>query len=162
MRIVTPILAVATALVLGTAGSGMAQGPPAYGPAITLEQATKVIAGAEAEAKKNNWPVAIVVLDSGGHIVALHRLDNTQFGSVEVARQKAWSAVAYRRPSKAFQDVVAGGGAGLRILGLEGASPIEGGLPLMADGKLVGAIGVSGVTGEQDSQIAAAGVAALK
>jgi glc operon protein GlcG len=162
MRIVTPILAVATALVLGTAGSGMAQGPPAYGPAITLDQATKVIAGAEAEAKKNNWPVAIAVLDSGGHIVALHRLDNTQFGSVEVARQKAWSAVAYRRPSKAFQDAVAGGGAGLRILGLEGASPIEGGLPLMADGKLVGAIGVSGVTAEQDSQIAAAGVAALK
>jgi glc operon protein GlcG len=162
MRIVTPILAVATALVLGTAGSGMAQGPPAYGPAITLDQATKVIAGAEAEAKKNNWPVATVVLGSGGHIVALHRLDNTQFGSVEVARQKAWSAVAFRRPSKAFQDVVAGGGAGLRILGLEGASLIEGGLPLMADGRLVGAIGVSGVTGEQDSQIAAAGVAALK
>ena len=162
MRIVTPILAVATALVLGMAGSGMAQGPPAYGPAITLDQATKVIAGAEAEAKKNNWPVAIVVLDSGGHIVALHRLDNTQFGSVEVARQKAWSAVAYRRPSKVFQDVVAGGGAGLRMLGLEGASLLEGGLPLMADGKLVGAIGVSGVTGEQDSQIAAAGVAALK
>jgi glc operon protein GlcG len=162
MRIVTPILAVATALVLGPAGSGMAQGPPAYGPAITLEQATKVLAGAEAEAKKNNWPVAIVVLDSGGHIVALHRLDNTQFGSVEVARQKAWSAVAFRRPSKVFQDVVASGGAGLRMLGLEGASLIEGGLPLMADGKLVGAIGVSGVTGEQDSQIAAAGVAALK
>ena len=162
MRIVTPILAVATALVLGTAGWSLAQGPPAYGPAITLEQATKVLAGAEAEAKKNNWPVAIVVLDSSGHIVALHRLDNTQFGSVEVARQKAWSAVAFRRPSKVFQDAVSGGPGGVRILALEGASPIEGGLPLMADGKVVGSIGVSGVTGEQDSQIAAAGVAALK
>ncbi len=91
-----------------------------------------------------------------------NRLDNTQFGSVEVARQKAWSAVAYRRPSKVFQDVVAGGGAACACSGLEGASLLEGGLPLMADGKLVGAIEVSGVTGEQDSQIAAAGVAALK
>ncbi len=121
-----------------------------------------MLASAEAEAKKNSWPVAIVVLDSGGHIVALHRLDNTQFGSVEVARQKAWSAVAFRRPTKAFQDGLAGGPGGARILALEGAIPIEGGLPLMVDGKIVGAVGVSGVTGEQDSMIAAAGVAGLK
>ena len=162
MRIITPMLAVATALVLGMPGWGLAQAPPAYGPPITLEQATKVLASAEAEAKKNSWPVAIVVLDSGGHIVALHRLDNTQFGSVEVARQKAWSAVAFRRPTKAFQDALAGGPGGARILALEGATPIEGGLPLTVDGKIVGAVGVSGVTGEQDSMIAAAGVAGLK
>ena len=73
-----------------------------------------------------------------------------------------WSAVAFRRPTKAFQDAVAGGPAGVRVLALEGASPIEGGLPLLVDGKIVGAIGVSGVTGEQDSIVAAAGVAALK
>jgi glc operon protein GlcG len=162
MKRVKLVLALVVAVALGAAGWAGAQGPPAYGPAISLEQALKVLAGAEAEAKKNNWPVAIVVLDSGGNIVALHRLDNTQFGSIEVARQKAWSAVAFRRPTKAFQDVVAGGGAGLRILALEGASPVEGGLPLMLDGKIVGAVGVSGVTGEQDSLIAAAGVAALK
>jgi uncharacterized protein GlcG (DUF336 family) len=150
------------ALVIGAAGWAGAQGPPAYGPAITLEQALKVLAGAEAEAKKNSWPVAIVVLDSGGNLVALHRLDNTQFGSVEVARQKAYSAVAFRRPTKAFQDALAAGGAAVRVLALEGASPIEGGLPLMLDGKVVGAVGVSGVTGDQDSMVAAAGVAALK
>ncbi len=160
MRRVT--LALGLAVAIGAAGWAGAQGPPAYGPPITLEQALKVMGGAEAEAKKNNWPVAVVVLDSGGNIVALHRLDNTQFGSIEVARQKAWSAVAFRRPTKAFQDAVAGGPAGVRILALEGASPIEGGLPLLVDGKIVGAIGVSGVTGEQDSMVAAAGVAALK
>jgi uncharacterized protein GlcG (DUF336 family) len=141
MRRVTLVLALA--LVVGTAGWVGAQGPPAYGPAITLEQALKVLIGAEAEAKKNNWPVAIVVLDSGGNIVALHRLDNTQFGSVEVARQKAWSAVAFRQPTKAFQDALAAGGAAVRLLALEGASPIEGGLPLVVDGKIVGAVGVS-------------------
>jgi uncharacterized protein GlcG (DUF336 family) len=158
----TLVLAILVAVAIGAAGGAGAQGPPAYGPAITLEQAMKVMAGAEAEAKKNNWPVAIVILDSGGNLVALHRLDNTQFGSIEVARQKAWSAVAFRRPTKAFQDGLAGGGAGLRILALEGASPVEGGLPILVDGKVVGAVGVSGVTGEQDSMVAAAGVAALK
>ncbi len=162
MRLITLVLAAATALVLGTAGPGSAQAPPAYGPVITLEQALKVLAGAEAEAKKNNWPMAIAILDSGGQIVALHRLDNTQFGSVEVARQKAWSAAAFRRPTKAFQDTLATGGAANRLLRLEGAVPIEGGLPILVDGKVVGSIGVSGGTGEQDSQVAAAGLAALK
>jgi uncharacterized protein GlcG (DUF336 family) len=149
--------------VLVAAGVADAQGPPpAYGPAITLEVAKKAVAAAEAEAKKNNWPVAIVVLDSSGHIVLLQRLDNTQFGSVEVARQKAHSAVAFRRPTKVFQDGLAGGGAGLRLLGLEGASVVEGGLPIMADGKVIGSIGVSGVTGEQDSIVAKAGADAAK
>ncbi len=148
------------AAVLGVIGWAEAQ--PAYGPSITLEQAKKVMAGAEAEAKKNNWPVVIAILDSGGNIVLLQRLDNTQFGSIEVARQKAWSAVAYRRPSKVWQDVVASGGAGLRILRLEGAAPFDGGLPILVDGRIVGGIGVSGVTGEQDGQIAKAGVDALK
>jgi uncharacterized protein GlcG (DUF336 family) len=162
MKRVKLMVALVVAVALGAAGWAGAQAPPAYGPAITLEQALKVMAGAEAEAKKNNWPVAIVILDAGGNIVAVHRLDNTQFGSIEIARQKAWSAVAFRRPTKAFQDGLAAGGAGLRILALEGASPVEGGLPLLMDGKIVGSVGVSGVTGEQDSQIAAAGVAALK
>lgn len=149
-------------LVTGSAAAQQPAAPPPYGPSITLEQAKKALAGAEAEARKNNWNVVIAIVDGGGNVVAIHRLDNTQFGSVEVARQKAWSAVAYRRPTKAFQDAVAGGGAGLRILRLEGAIPLDGGMPIMIDGKIAGGIGVSGVTGEQDAQIAKAGVEALK
>ena len=98
-----------------------------YGPPISLEQAKKVMAGAEAEAMKNKWNVVITVLDSGGHVVALHRLDGTQLGSIEAARQKAYSAVLYRRPTKVFQDLVAQGGANLRLLSLANASPLEGG-----------------------------------
>ena len=133
-----------------------------YGAPINLEQAKKVVAAAEAEARKNSWNVVIAVLDSGGHLVLLQRLDNTQFASVEVAQQKAYSAVAFRRPTKVFQDGVAAGGEGLRLLKLAGATPVEGGLPLIADGKLVGSIGVSGVTSQQDNQIAKAGAVALK
>jgi glc operon protein GlcG len=149
------------ALVLLGAVSVGAQEPMPYGPSITLEQAKKVMASAEAEAQKNNWFVVIAIVDTGGNLVSLQRLDNTQFGSVEVARQKAWSAAAFRRPTKVFQEAVAGGGANLRILRLEGASPLEGGIPLVVDGQIIGAIGVSGMTGEQDAQIAQAGVDSL-
>jgi uncharacterized protein GlcG (DUF336 family) len=135
--------------------------PPAYGTPITLEQAKKVMAGAEAEAKKNNWNVVITILDSGGNLVMTHRLDGTQFGSIEVAREKAYSAVAFRRPTKVFEDLVGQGGTNLRLLKLSGASPLEGGIPIVADGKLIGAIGVSGVTSQQDAQTARAGIEAL-
>jgi glc operon protein GlcG len=139
-----------------------AQGPPPpYGAAITLDQAKKVLAGAEAEAKKNNWNVVISVVDPGGQLVTMSRLDNTQFGSIEVAREKAYSAVAFRRPTKAFQDAVGQGGENLRILRLSGASPLEGGIPIVVDGKIVGGVGVSGVTSAQDAQIARAGIEAL-
>ena len=136
--------------------------PPAYGAAITLEQAKKVLAAAEAEAKKNNWNVVITVLDSSGQLVTMSRLDNTQFGSVEVAREKAYSAVAFRRPTKVFQDAIGKGGENLRLLGLSGASMLEGGIPIVVDGKIVGGVGVSGVTSAQDAQIAQAGIDALK
>jgi glc operon protein GlcG len=132
-----------------------------YGAPISLEQAKKVIAGAEAEAKKNSWNVVIAVLDSGGHVVMLQRLDGAQLGSIEVAKEKAYSAVLYRRPTKVFQDLVAQGGPNLRLLRLSGANPLEGGIPLIVDGKLIGAVGVSGVTSEQDAQIAQAGAEAL-
>ena len=132
-----------------------------YGAPISLEQAKKVIAGAEAEAKKNSWNVVIAVLDSGGHLVMLQRLDGAQLGSIDVAKEKAYSAVLYRRPTKMFQDLVGQGGANLRLLRLSGASPLEGGIPLIVDGKIIGAVGVSGVTSEQDAQIAAAGAEAL-
>jgi uncharacterized protein GlcG (DUF336 family) len=94
--------------------------------------------------------------------VAFERMDTTQHGSVDVAQEKARTSVAFRRPSKAFQDTIAAGGDGMRMLKLPGALPIEGGLPLMMGGKIVGAIGVSGVTSAQDGQIAAAGSAVLK
>src|SRR6058998_3171127 len=136
--------------------------PPPYGLPITLEQAKKVMVGAEAEAKKNNWNVVIAVLDSGGNIVMVQRMDGAQFGSIEVAREKAYSAVAFRRPTKAFDDALAQGGNNLRILRLPGASPLEGGIPIVVDGKLIGAIGVSGVTSAQDAQIGRAGIDNLK
>ena len=133
-----------------------------YGAPIALADAKKAIVAAQAEAVKNKWNVAIAIVDSGGHLVAFERHDSTQFGSVEVAQEKARTAAAFRRSSKAFQDTVAAGGEGVRILKLPGALPIEGGLPLVMGGRIVGAIGVSGVTSAQDGQIAAAGVAGLK
>lgn len=133
-----------------------------YGAPIPLADAKRVLAAAQAEAVKNKWNVAISIVDAGGHLVAYERMDSTQHGSVLVSQEKAQTAVAFRRSSKAFQDVVAAGGEGLRILRLSGATPIEGGLPLVVGGKIVGAIGVSGVTSAQDGIIAAAGVAALK
>jgi glc operon protein GlcG len=133
-----------------------------YGPAIKLEQAKKVLAAAEKKARENNWNVVISIVDPGGHLVLMQRMDDTQFGSVEIARQKAWTAAAFRRSTKVFQDIVASGGEGLRLLKLEGASPIEGGLPLVHEGKIIGAIGVSGVTSAQDGIIAQAGVESLQ
>jgi len=106
---------------------------------------------------KNNWPMAIVVLDSTGHIVMLQKLDNTQYGSIGVAEDKAHSALDFRRPSKVFEDLVAQGGLNLRLLALHGATPLEGGVPIIVDGKIIGAIGVSGGASSQDGQVAKAG-----
>src|SRR2546426_3644609 len=136
--------------------------PPPYGAPISLDHAKKVMAGAEAEANKNKWNVVIVVLDSGGNLVMLHRMDGAQFGSIDVAKEKAYSAVAFRRPTKAFEDALGQGGVNLRVLRLPGASPLEGGLPIVVDGKLIGAVGVSGVQATQDAQIGRAGIESLK
>ncbi len=133
-----------------------------YGAPIPLADAKKVIAAAQAEATRNKWAVAVAVVDTGGHLVAFERMDTTQFGSVEVALDKARTAVGFRRPSKAFQDGIATGGENLRLLKLSGATPIEGGIPLVVGGRIVGAVGVSGVTSAQDGQIAGAGAAAAK
>ena len=161
MRMEKLLSLIVGAVLVFAAASASAQAPP-YGPPITLEQAKKALAGAEAEAGKNKWNVVITVLDSGGNVVAVHRMDGAQFGSLEVAREKAYSAVAFRRPTKAFEDAVAQGGANLRLLRLTGANPLDGGLPIVADGKIIGGIGVSGMTGQQDAQIARAGLEALK
>lgn len=140
-----------------------AQTPPPYGMPIGLEQAKKVMAAAEAEAKKNNWNVVIAIVDSGGHMVMLQRLENTQYGSINVATEKAQAAVAFRRPTKAFQELIAQGGVHLRLLNLTNtAGVLEGGVPILVDGKIVGAVGVSGVSSNQDAQIAQAGADAVK
>jgi glc operon protein GlcG len=156
-------LAAAAAITALTCIPAVAQqATPPYGTPISLEQAKKVIAAAETEAQKNNWFVVITVVDTGGYVVATHRLDNTQLGSIPVAEEKARTAVLYRRPSKVFEDAVAGGGIGLRVLGLRGATPYEGGVPIFVDGKLIGAVGVSGMLPQQDGQVANAGAGALK
>jgi glc operon protein GlcG len=124
---------------------------------MTLAAAKKIAAAAEAEAVKNKWNVVIAILDDGANLVYLQRADETQVGSVDVAIAKASSAVKFKRPTKAFADTLATGGQG--VLRLPGALPVEGGVPLMLEGRMVGAIGVSGVTSQQDGQIAAAGVA---
>src|ERR1700757_1374252 len=123
----------AAAMLAATASAQQAPSPPPttpYGQPIGFEAAKKIMAAAEAEATKNNWGMAIVILDSTGHIVMLHRLDNTQYGSIAVAEDKARSALDFRRPTKVFEDLVAQGGIGMRTLALRGASPLEGGIPL--------------------------------
>jgi uncharacterized protein GlcG (DUF336 family) len=136
--------------------------PPPYGPPIGIESARKIMTAAEAEAAKNNWPVVIAIIDSGGHIVMLHRRDDTQLSSIELAQGKAKTALMFKRPSRVLDEAISSGGAGLRFLALRDIIPLEGGLPIVADGKIVGAIGVSGVLSAQDSQIARAGIEALK
>ncbi|HEU0062010.1 MAG TPA: heme-binding protein [Hyphomicrobiaceae bacterium] len=143
--------------------TAVAQQPPSpYGAPMSLDTAKKAMAASEAEASKNNWPVAIAILDTTGSLIMLQKLDNTQTGSVEIAIGKARTALDFRRPSKALQDVVAGGGAGLRLLSVRNMLALEGGVPVIVDGKVVGAVGVSGVTSEQDAQVAMAGAAAAK
>ena len=136
--------------------------PPPYGPPIGIENARKVMAAAEGEASKNNWAVVIAIIDSGGHIVMLHRRDDVQLSSIEISQGKAKTALLFKRPSKVLDDAIAGGGAGLRFLALKDIVPLEGGLPIVLDGKIVGAIGVSGVLSSQDAQIARAGIDGLK
>ena len=137
--------------------------PPApYGVGIGMEAAKKAIAAAEAEAKKNNWPVAIAVVDSSAKLVAFLKMDNTQHASVDIALGKAVTANNFKRPTKALQDGIAQGGVNLRILGQPGVTPLEGGVPIVVDGKIVGAIGVSGVLSSQDAEVAMAGAAAAK
>lgn len=156
--LVAATVGLASALVINTAFAQV----PQYGTTINLEQARKAVAAGMVEARKNNWPVAIAVVDNAGMLVAYERMDNTQTASVQVSIDKAASAAMYRRSTKVFQDAVTGGGMGVRVLGLRGASPIEGGLTLMLDGKIIGGIGVSGVNSDQDAVVAKAGVDSVK
>jgi uncharacterized protein GlcG (DUF336 family) len=128
-------------------------------PKLNLATARRVIDAAHVEANRHGWPVVIAVVDDGGNLLSLDRLDEAQFGSVEIAVAKARAAMAFKRPTKAWDEVLAGGR--LAVLSLPGVLPAEGGVPLLLGDSIVGAVGVSGVTSPQDGQIAAAGVAAL-
>jgi len=161
-RLPLTVLIAALAINSNFASPADAEEPVPYGNPITLEAAHKVVVAAEAEAKKQSWPVAIAVVDGAGYLVAFHRLDNTQLGSIEVALQKAKTAALFRRPTKVLEEALEKGGAGLRVLALPQALPIEGGLPIVLDGKVIGAIGVSGVQSTQDAQVAKAGADALQ
>jgi uncharacterized protein GlcG (DUF336 family) len=140
------------------AAGAVAQERPPYGQDIGAEQAKKIAAGAVAESKKNGWRMAIAIVDNHGMLVYYERMDDTQTASVQIALDKAKTAATFRRPSKAFEDGIAKGRVAL--LGLSGATPIEGGVPIMAGGKVIGGIGVSGANSDQDAAAAMAGLKA--
>ena len=150
------------AMLVGFNSVAFAQIAKPYGPPIGVENAKKIAAIALAEAKKNNWTMAVAVVDTSGTLVYYEKMDNTQTGSANIAIEKAKTAALFKRPSKVFQDAVTGGGAGLRALAVPGIVPIEGGIPLILDDKIVGAIGVSGDSSDHDALCAQAAVEALK
>ncbi|EJN14181.1 hypothetical protein, possibly involved in utilization of glycolate and propanediol [Bradyrhizobium sp. YR681] len=150
-----------TKIAPSTAKAPIAALTPLYGPPITFDEAALVADAARAEAERHGWPMVIAVTDSGGHLVLLCRLDQAQHGSVLVAQQKAKTAADFRRPTGAFESALADGGLHLRLLGMTNLTPLEGGLPILRDGRVIGAIGVSGMQSTQDAQVAAAGLAAL-
>jgi glc operon protein GlcG len=149
-------------IVLISAGVASAQMPNPYGAPISLETAKKVTAPALAEAAKNNWTMAVAIVDPAGNLVYYEKMDNTQLGSATIAVEKARTAATFKRPTQAFQDALAKGAENWRILSLPGVVAAEGGIPLVIDGKIVGAIGVSGMTSAQDGQCAKSGADSLK
>ena len=153
---------VLTAVTVSAQAPVAAPPPMPYGPSIGIEASKRVAAASVAEARKNGWFMAIAIVDPSGDLVYFEKMDNTQAASVAIAMDKARSSARFKRPTKAMQDVLATGGEGLRFLALQGAIPAEGGVPLVMDGKIVGAIGVSGGSGQQDSQTASAGAAVAR
>jgi uncharacterized protein GlcG (DUF336 family) len=154
------ILAMVAAIMMVFAfGAQAQQMPNPYGGPITLEIAKKAAAGAVAEARKNNWTMAVTVADTAGNLVYFEKLDNTQTASIRISITKARSAATFKRPTKTFEDGVKGGNN--TVLGLPGSIPSEGGIPIVIDGKIIGAIGVSGGTSQQDGVAAQAGINAL-
>lgn len=132
---------------------------PPYGAPLNFDQAKRAAAACEAEAKRNGWRVVIAIVEPCGELVHFSKLDDTQYGSIEMAIKKATCAARFRRPSKEFSDQIAGGD--VRNLTLPGMVASEGGEPIIVDGRIVGAIGVSGATAEEDGQIARAGAKAV-
>jgi glc operon protein GlcG len=136
--------------------------PLPYGEPINLETAKKILDASKAFALKNQWTVVIAIVDTGGNLVALEKIDDTQVGSIDVAIGKAKTANNFKRPTKAFEDAVAGGGVGLRVLAIPNVYPIEGGELIIVNGKIIGAIGVSGMKATEDAEVAKAGLTVLK
>jgi glc operon protein GlcG len=148
--------------VAGAAPSATAQAParPSYGAEVNLEMAKKIAAGAMAEAAKNKWSVAVAVVDNHGMLIYYEMMDDTQTAGAHLSIEKARTAAMFRRPSKDFGDRVAAGD--VAVLGLTGAAPIEGGLPIFVGGKIAGGVGVSGMAAAQDAAVAKAGLEAAK
>jgi len=159
--LMTIVLAVVSSIALPVAlpVTARAQLPNGYGPSISVETARKIAATAAAEGKKNGWNVSVAIVDTAGDLVFFERMDNAQVASTDVSQAKARTAVRFKRPSKAFEDALVGGRQA--ILSLPGVTPLEGGIPLVADGKIIGAIGVSGATSPQDGVCAQAGADSL-
>jgi glc operon protein GlcG len=157
MQIAKKVLGLALVGALALAGAASAQ--LIDKKTISLAAAKKIAGGGEAEAAKNNWKMVIAIVDDGGHLVYLQRGDDTQIGSIDIAIGKAHTALALRRSTKAVEDIIAGGRTA--FLGVRGLTPIQGGLPIIVDGKVVGAVGASGGTSPQDEQVAKAGIDAM-
>lgn len=156
MRMLAAILVATAALSLPR----IAEGQVAQKPGLTLDAVKRIAAAADAEATRNNWKVIIVIVDDGGHLLYLQRNEEVQLASLQIAQAKARTAALYRRPTKVFADRLAGEN-GLAVLGMPDVIPLEGGLPIIVEGRTIGAVGVSGVTSQQDAQIAQAGINAL-
>jgi uncharacterized protein GlcG (DUF336 family) len=154
-------LAVCAALAFGAPARAQ-QGPMMYGTAVNLETAKKAVEAAMAEAKKNNWYMAVAAVSVGGNLVHFSKMDGTQFASINIAIHKAKAAATFRRPTKVFADAIAANPGNVALLTLDGIIASEGGVPLVQDGKVIGAIGCSGATGAQDGQACTAGANALK
>lgn len=148
----------ATFMLTLVASAGLAQAQ-SYGADIGIEAAKKVAAAALTECAKNSWRVAVAVVNTHGSLVYYERMDDTQSASATIAQGKASASAMYRRPTRVFADVITKSGAALTTLPGVVASP--GGLPIVVGGKIIGAVGVSGVTGDQDEQCAKAGAGAL-
>ena len=151
-------ITLALAITLSSA-SALAQAPPTYGVDITLEMARKIAAAAITEAVKNKWPVAVAIVNNHGFLVYFERLDDTQTAGPAFAVEKARTAAMFRRPTRTLEDTSK---TRVAVLSFPGATPVTGGLPIVVDGKIIGGIGVSGVTSDQDEQIARAGLDGLK
>jgi uncharacterized protein GlcG (DUF336 family) len=136
--------------------------PPPYGETITIEQAKTIAAGAVAEAKKNNWPMCIAIVAPSGDLVYFERMDNCQYASIAISQHKARAAATFRRPTLVFENLLGRGAETVYLMTLDGMIGSRGGNPIVVNGKLIGAIGVSGGTGPQDDEVSKAGIAALK
>jgi len=156
------ISALAATCMLGASAHAQFTPPPDYGTPISVEQAKEVAAAAQAEAKRNGWRMAVAVVDPGGYLIYFERADGTQNASVSLAQAKARTSALFRRPSKVFADQFAAGNTGFMSFPDE-ARPIasEGGLPIVVNGRLIGAIGTSGGTGQQDGVASAAGISVI-